>query len=218
MGRTYRRYQRLSGFVALVLLLLATLIFSLLRPNYNHLQQAFSELGALGAPNFALFNIIVFGFVGLLMVHFQYELDLYFSDFMDPVLRLVQLGAAISWILTGVFPLSHAIHWLYITHLVFAVLSYIFGGLTLILSVKLFGERTDFTLFSIFSIWMLGGVWGAIPMSYSVLSPELAQLIAIFSYFCWQAVYSVLLFLKDNPDSSSNYIFSEQNIIVDIED
>src|SRR4051812_9028595 len=55
------------GIAACVLFVAAVLMFGALRPSYSHAKNTISELGALGTPNAAPWNVIGFIVPGLLL-------------------------------------------------------------------------------------------------------------------------------------------------------
>ncbi|MHA2501775.1 MAG: DUF998 domain-containing protein [Candidatus Kariarchaeaceae archaeon] len=193
--RLYHHY--LGGVYIWIVLVVQTIVFTLLHPGYNHLRQPFSELGALDAPNYILFNLLVFIALGIWSLYFIQDILQFFDHKSMRVPAWIHRMAAFSWIFTGAFPLSYDIQWLYTTHLVGAVLTYIFGGLTIVLYIRHFNyHRSDFTFFSIVSIWCLLGIWLIVLIAGPTISQEIAQLTAIVSFFSWQAMLSYLMYSK----------------------
>ena len=95
----------LCGFLAPALFLIAILFFAALRPEYSHLTDAVSELGALDAPNALAWNLIGFVAVGLLIAVFAW--GLFRATGSPGALAYVGLSG-LSFAATGVFPADMA--------------------------------------------------------------------------------------------------------------
>jgi len=67
------RVLAVCGIIAPVLFTGLVVIVSYLRPGYNHMSQAISELGEVGAPN-AIVQDVNFVLVGLLIIAFSFGL------------------------------------------------------------------------------------------------------------------------------------------------
>lgn len=83
----------------------AILVFGALRPDYSHLTNAVSELGARGAPNAMAWNLIGFIAVGLLIAAFSW--GLFRSTGSLSALVFVGLSG-LAFAGTGVFPADMA--------------------------------------------------------------------------------------------------------------
>lgn len=87
--------------LAPALFALCLVVFGALRPDYSHLTDAVSELGAIGAPNALAWNLLGFVTVGLLIAVFSWGL---FRG-TGSLAALVFVGlSGLGFAGTGVFP------------------------------------------------------------------------------------------------------------------
>lgn len=87
--------------MAPALFAICLLVFGALRPDYSHLTDAVSELGALGAPNALAWNLLGFVTVGLLITAFSW--GLFRETGLLAALLFVGLSG-LGFAGTGVFP------------------------------------------------------------------------------------------------------------------
>lgn len=59
-----------SGILSIVIFTLSIVVFGLLHEDFHFLNSYISELGAQGAPNALVFNLLAFVLPGLLLIHF----------------------------------------------------------------------------------------------------------------------------------------------------
>ena len=178
-----------AGILAILSLIWATLLVSVLREGYNHFRQAFSELGELYAPYFLFFNFFAFVFPGVLFIystkilhkHIQIEFGYILS------LRIAFLG----WIFTGIFPLSYSISWLYWVHIISASVAFIFGPLGMIKISILLSNRIEWAYFTLTSTILAFVIWGVILLGDLYFHAAIAQLISISLFFIWYFLFLI---------------------------
>jgi hypothetical membrane protein len=91
------------GICAVVLFWAALFLFGSLRPGYSQMARAVSELGALGTPLMAAWNVVGFGLPGLLLMIFGWRLGRVDGPRAWFVPGLLAFGGA-SFLFSGVFP------------------------------------------------------------------------------------------------------------------
>ncbi|MHA2276900.1 MAG: DUF998 domain-containing protein, partial [Candidatus Kariarchaeaceae archaeon] len=173
----------IAGFAAIISLVFITAIISTLRENYNHFQQSFSELGELHSPYYLIFNFFAFILPGTLIFYsmgkIYQPLELRKSDVNN--LRIASMG----WVITGVFPLSYSISWLYWIHIFGAFVAFIFGPLGIIMISSELSNHVEWGYFSIISTTIAFLSWASILLFDLYFHAEMAQLITIGLFFFW---------------------------------
>lgn len=79
-----------AGVLGPIAFALSTIIFAAMRPEYDHMTQFISELGATGTPNAEGFNVFGFGLAGALITVFCFTLFR-----LLPASILARVGAAL---------------------------------------------------------------------------------------------------------------------------
>ena len=92
------RLLALGGVAGPVLFTTLVIVCAALRPDYRHLYQFISELGATGTPNAALMNLAGFIPAGLLMAAFGVAL----TRTLGSGVRSLVAGALVTWFGVGV--------------------------------------------------------------------------------------------------------------------
>ncbi len=185
------------GFAAIFSIIFGTVTSTIQRERYNHFEQAFSELGEFNTSYYLFFNIFVFIIPGVLIFYSIKNLSqiIAISDKDSQNLKIASLG----WVITGLFPLSYSIKWLYWFHIGGAVVAFIFGPLgIIILSTKL-SEINGWWFFSLFSTMIAFFIWSSILLFDFYLHEAITQLLAILMFFLWYFLFIVKLkiFLTD---------------------
>lgn len=174
-----------AGFVSIISLLLAIIISSILRIDYNHFRDAFSDLGKLHSPFYIFFNIFAFIIPGSLIFYSLRNIDLYLDIDDVSYLRIASIG----WIITGLFPLSNSISWLYWMHIFGAVMSFVFAPLGIIKISSQLSGKVEWTYFSFSSTLIAFIAWASILLFGIYLHAAIAQLITIGILFVWYFVF-----------------------------
>ena len=192
-----------AGIVAIISLLFATIVSSILRVNYNHFKEAFSELGKLNSPYYIFFNFFAFIVPGSLLFYSLRNIDLKLG--IDNVLSFKV--ASIGWILTGLFPLSYSIVWLYWIHIFGAIIAFIFGPLGIILLSSQLSSRVEWTYFSFFSTIIAFMTWTSILLFDLYLHNATAQLISIGLFFLWYLLFLIKIQMLQTSSIKQSIIF-----------
>ncbi len=106
MIKVINKYLAICGIVAPLLFSLKVLIIGFYHPNYNHITQYMSELGAINAP-YAIFNNIVLAVLGILITLFSYVL---YNELNEKKTISMRIGisliilSGLSFFLIGFFP------------------------------------------------------------------------------------------------------------------
>jgi hypothetical membrane protein len=104
MDRAIISYMALGGLIGPMLFTTTTLICASLRPDYSHIHQFISELGATGTPNAALMNWIGFTLSGLLIAAFGLSLILVLpKQFLARTASVLILLFGVGLIVVGFF-------------------------------------------------------------------------------------------------------------------
>jgi len=203
------RSLALCGVLAPLLYIGTVIIGGFLRPSYNHISQAVSDLIATGAPNkalldplFSLYNLLSIGFaVGL----FQYV----HSDFQQPRKLVGEIGAfvliaqGIIGLATLFFPepaggMTAAITSTGKLHIVFAGLS----SLTTMLSILLMGlwfkvsqrhrKYASYSFLSVAIVFLTGGL-AAVCVAHQSPFAGLVERITIGGFMQWLFVIALAM-------------------------
>lgn len=87
----------ISGLLAVIVLVVALLIFGFLNSSFSFINDFISKLGAKGQPNALGFNLIVFVCVGTLLVVFGLSYGQFLKDrFLSVLLSLFGIGFAFT--------------------------------------------------------------------------------------------------------------------------
>ncbi len=103
MSDKYQRFLAICGIIAPIIFTIILIIASLLRPDYSHLINFVSELGAVDAP-YAIIQRINFVFTGILIVAFTFGLHQGIGNgkgsFIGPFLVAI---FGLSSVMSGIF-------------------------------------------------------------------------------------------------------------------
>lgn len=164
-------YLAWSGILAPMVLGLTLVAFAVLQPDYNHLNQAISELGMQGAPFATLWNSIGFVLVGALVIVFAWGLHLELRPDRSALFIAVFVAlSGLGWLGLGLFPAAPAFAPSTQTTLHFVMVA--LNVLSFLVAAVVFGVR-----------------WRAYPFwkRYALLS-LLIGLVALGSFFIPQTV------------------------------
>jgi hypothetical protein len=185
-----------TGFLSIFSLLLAIVVVTFLRDDYNHFNQSFSEMGELNAPYYIFFNTFAFIIPGVLMWYFFGKLHLYL-EIMSRDTRFLRY-ASFGWIMTGIFPLSYSISWLYWIHILGALIAFIYGPLGAITLTLELSHNSKWASFSIFSTVIAFLSWASILFFDLYLHTAIAQLITIGMFFMWYLLFLIKIHFNIN--------------------
>lgn len=192
-----------AGILAILSLIWATLLVSIMREDYTHFRQAFSELGELNTPYFLFFNFFAFIFPGFLFIYSTKTLHKQIRIESGNILSL--RIAFLGWIFTGIFPLSYSISWLYWTHIISAVIAFVFGPFGMIkISINL-SSRIEWSYFSLISTIVAFVIWGVILFGDLYFHAAIAQLVSISLFFIWYFFFLIKI--------SKNHLQNKTTII-----
>ena len=104
MARKYSSFPALGGLYGPVLFFSMTLICASLRPDYSHLHDFISELGASGTTNAHLMNYAGFIPSGILILLFGYHMLLRLPNtFTSKIGALLIFSFGLGMITAGIF-------------------------------------------------------------------------------------------------------------------
>jgi hypothetical membrane protein len=106
MNKKIHKILALSGIIGPLLFVLNIFIIGFFHPNYNHITQYMSELGAINAPYAIIINSgFVFG--GMLIIFFSYIIFLEFNQkqtIFSIIGSILIFISGLSFLLIGFFP------------------------------------------------------------------------------------------------------------------
>lgn len=106
MNKKIHKILALSGIIGPLLFVLNIFVIGFFHPNYNHITQYMSELGAINAPYAIIINSgFVFG--GLLIIFFSYIIFLEFNQkqtIFSIIGSILIFISGLSFLLIGFFP------------------------------------------------------------------------------------------------------------------
>lgn len=94
-----RAGRKAWGVLANIVFWLALFAFGSLRPGYDHVTKAISELGAIGAPNMLAWNLVGFVLTGILLTLAGDEIG---RAAGRPIARLLLVLSGLAFAATGV--------------------------------------------------------------------------------------------------------------------
>ena len=106
MNKNFQKYFIISGIIAPILFSIQLTIIGFYHPNYNHITQYMSELGAINAPYASIVNT-GFSIGGILILLFSYGLYKELNDkkTMGKLIGSALVGiSGLSFFLIGFFP------------------------------------------------------------------------------------------------------------------
>jgi len=186
------------GILAPGVLILASAVFSLLTPNYSHLTNAISELGAEGAPLAVGWNIVGFILVGLLIVAFAWGLHVTIRNQAGVSIVPLLVGlSGIGWMGLGIFPAEAGFQPSIRTTLHFVMVSVNYLPFIAVAFIFAFRLRSD----SYWKRWIVFSTAMGLLAILSFFIPRtvpagLSQRIGLGAYFVWLFVMSYALLRK----------------------
>ena len=103
MSDRYQRFLAICGIIAPIIFIIILIIASLLRPDYSHLTNFVSELGAVGAP-YAIIQRINFVLTGILIVAFTFGLHRGIGDGKGSIIGPLLVAIfGLSAVMSGIF-------------------------------------------------------------------------------------------------------------------
>lgn len=103
MSDRYQRFLAICGIIAPIIFTIILMIASLLRPDYSHLINFVSELGAVGAP-YAIIQRINFVLTGILIVAFTFGLHRGIGDGKGSIIGPLLVAIfGLSSVMSGIF-------------------------------------------------------------------------------------------------------------------
>jgi len=106
MNKKIKKYLAICGIIAPLLFTILLIIIGNFHPNYNHITQYMSELGAVNAP-YANIKNTGFSIIGILIMFFSFGM---YVELNDKKTKAVILGSCLvfisglSFLLIGFFP------------------------------------------------------------------------------------------------------------------
>ena len=103
MSDRYQRFLAICGIIAPIIFIIIYIIASLLRPDYSHLTNFVSELGAVGAP-YAIIQRINFVLTGVMIVAFTFGLHRGIGDGKGSIIGPLLVAIfGLSAVVSGIF-------------------------------------------------------------------------------------------------------------------
>ena len=213
MKRKYLRYFGLCGVAGPALFTLTTIVCSSIRPDYNHISDLISELGATGTSNAQLMNFAGFIPAGVMAVCFGLTLF-----FILPKRLLTRIGAALlamfglGIIIQGLFScdpgcpikgsMEHTIHDQVAGP---TFLCAILGALLLGISFRKFSEWRRLWIFSVLSaVISLCFLVGVIITFETRTITGLWQRLLVLTLFVWMVIFGLRILKPHTDDAASN--------------
>ncbi|MBN1861153.1 MAG: DUF998 domain-containing protein [Candidatus Thermoplasmatota archaeon] len=104
MTKNVYRYLAFCGVIAPILFIFVILALGFMQPEYNHITQYMSELGAVDAPYAVIMNTVGVPLLGVLIIAFAFVLNHGVNNgngsVIGPILVVISGG---SFILCGIF-------------------------------------------------------------------------------------------------------------------
>ena len=98
-----QKFLAICGIIEPIIFAIIVMIAGLLRPDYSHLTDFVSELGAVGAPN-AIIQRINFVLVGILIVAFTFGLHRGIGEGKDSIIGPLLIAIfGLSAVVSGIF-------------------------------------------------------------------------------------------------------------------
>lgn len=167
----FLRVTAICGIVGPIFYAIVIAIIGSLHPDYSHISQSMSELGAVDAPYKALTNTLGFPLLGLFMIAFALGMNNGIERNRTSIVgpALITLSG-ISLIMTGIFPCDPGcedITWVGTTHSVFATTAAItFSIAPIFIAIRQWSDIRwkRYTLFS----WLTAVITLLLSMLYSM--------------------------------------------------
>ena len=212
MKRNYLRSLGLCGVAGPALFTLTTIVCSSMRPDYNHISDLISELGATGTPHAQLMNFAGFIPAGAMAVCFGITLF-----FVLPKRILTRIGAALftmfglGVIVQGLFScdpgcpikgsMEHTVHDQVAGP---TFLCAIIGALLLGISFRKFSEWRKLWIFTVLSAAVsLCFLVGVIITFETRTLTGLWQRLLVLTLFAWMAIFGLHI-LKSRADDAAS--------------
>ena len=200
MSDRYQRFLAICGIIAPIIFIIILMIASLLRPDYSHLTNFVSELGAVGAL-YAIIQRINFVLTGILIVAFTFGLHRGISD---------GKGSIIGPLLVAIFGLSAVMSGIFSTDTIqpgsfsdiIHSMSSAIGSVAAIIAFFIISERLEkdilwkpYRSFSIVIaiVAIIGSVVG-VGILGAIGIPGLGQRLFLAVLFLWIEVMAIRLF------------------------
>lgn len=188
----------LCGPAAAAMFMASVLGFAAMRSGYSHATKAVSELGVVGAPNAAAFNLFGYILPGLLICGLAYALwgSLLGRSRIGPALLTL---SGLSLAATGIFPadMSDMSAMTSVLHMAGANGAGVFWALGLFWagpSLKAAGFRLWGAITPAFVIFLLAHIAWQIAFAMELhVMPGYGQRLAFAGYFAWAAITGWLL-------------------------
>ena len=206
MGKTDKRnitlkLTGLCGMLGPIFYAAAIAVIGSLYPDYSHVSQSMSELGAVDAPNALLTNTLGFPLLGLFMIAFAVGIDRGMeknrASGVGPALIVL---SGISMVMTGVFqcdPGCVDVTWVGTTHSFFATVAAIsFSVAPLFVAMRQWADSRwkRYTFYS----WLTAIITLSISLLYSIDIFEaytgLLRRVSMGLPLVWMEVVSLKLF------------------------
>lgn len=194
------RMIAVCGILGPILYIVVITIVGYLHPDYNHISQSMSELGAIDAPYKLIANTLGFPLLGLFMIAFAIGIDHGIkrnrASRVGPALVVL---SGVSMIVTGIFPCDSGcidVSRIGTTHSVFATIAAIsFSIAPIFIAIRQWFDIRwkQYTLFS----WVIAIVTLLLSMLYSLDIFEshigLLQRLSMGLPLIWMEVMSIKL-------------------------
>jgi hypothetical membrane protein len=201
----------ICGILGPILYAVVIAVIGLLHPEYNHVSQSMSELGAANAPYAVIINTLGFPLLGLFMIAFAIGIDCGIKRnrayIVGPALIVL---SGLSLVMTGIFqcdPGCIDVTWVGTSHSVFATIAAIsFSIAPIFIAVRQWADSRwrRYTAFS----WAIAMTTLALSMLYSLDTFEsyvgLLQRMSMGLPLVWMVITSIkLLLVKEDGEQIS---------------
>jgi hypothetical membrane protein len=202
------RLTAIGGIFGPIFYAIVIAIIGSLHPDYSHISQSMSELGAVDAPYALIINTLGFPLLGLFMIAFAVGIDLGIernrASKVGPALIVL---SGVSMVMTGIFQCDSGcvdVTWVGVTHSIFAMIAAIsFSIAPIFIAIRQWSD-SRWRRYIAFS-WVIAIVTLLISMLFSLDIFEqqigLLQRVSMGLPLIWMMVMSIkLLRISRRPD------------------
>ena len=198
----FKKFSAWCGIIAPVLLFLTIIILGFLNPDYSHIIEGISGLGAVGEPNAIVMNFIGFFIIGILIMFFSFGIHKGINQGKESKTGMVFLFlCGVFWVLIGLFPIGAVNSFSERVHGLAAFFSFLSGGIGIMIISRKFKKDAYWKKYSLYSL--LSGliiITGVLFLGRLGIYGGLNQRIFLAVLFLWIELTAINLLKKANPN------------------
>ena len=192
------------GLIGAIGFWMALAVFAELDPNYTHATKAVSELGALGAPNATLWNVLGFGLVGVCLTVVGYQAARRIKPSSKSA-RIFLCCSGLAFVLTAVpADMNDLSATSSRVHIVASIAS---GGFWVLGCLLLLGKNAAgrYYFSTVTSVLLLAALATIFLRGANLVMPGYGRRLSFLVYFLWVAYVSVVMFQAAEPSSRRHH-------------